>query len=204
MKYQLNETVVIPYKVITDMKGQLISLLDKELSNEILFTLIASNLPYVRTLIRANYVEVQDESFDDLDIFEDIMPMIIDIIAKAKEDIATSSNKYVLHEYNENFTAILGTHTTDTYKVPLGVVEDVVSAILGMQEIGTLNAESIDKILEDVESTILRSFPTLDCIRIENLNVIEIIRVYRKYFDLGLKLLSGKNGLSLKAQRVSK
>lgn len=204
MKYQLNETVVIPYKVITDMKGQLISLLDKELSNEILFTLIASNLPYVRTLIRANYVEVQDESFDDLDIFEDIMPMLIDIIAKAKEDIATSSTKYVLHEYNEDFTEIIGKHTTDTYKVPLGVVEDVVSAILGMQETKTISAETVDKILEDIEGTLLRSFPTLDCIRIETLNLIEIIRVYRKYFDLGLKLLTGKNGLSLKAQRMSK
>lgn len=204
MEYKINETIIIPYKMIKDMKDQLADVLDKELDNNTVFTIIAKNLPAIRVLLKANYSEVMDESFEYLDIFEDIVPMTIEIIAKAKDSISTTSEKYILHEYNEDFTQTIGVHTTDSYRLPLGVVEDVVSAILGIQETQKIDPKAIDTIIEDVESVILRSFPTLDCIRIENLDVIEIIRVYRKYFDLGLALLTKKNGVSLKASKASK
>ena len=73
-------------------------------------------------------------------------------------------------------------------------MEDVISAIMGIQETKTISAEDIDNILEDVEETILKGFPSLDCIRIENLNTIEIVKIYRKYFDLGITLLTKKKG----------
>lgn len=204
MTYKINENIIIPYKMIKDMKEQLTDVLDKELDTNTVFTIIAKNLPAIRTLLKANYSEVFDESFDNLDIFEDIVPMTIEIIAKAKDSIAQTSEKYVLHEYSEDFTETIGVHTTDSYRVPLGVVEDVVSAILGIQETKTLDPKAVDTIIEDVESVILRSFPTLDCIRIDNLDVLEIVRVYRKYFDMGINLMTKKNGASLKASKASK
>lgn len=203
MTYTINEQIIIPYKLIKGMKNQLTDLLDNNMDNNAIFTLVATNFPAIRTLIKANYIEISDESFDDLDIFEDIVPMAIEIIAKAKDSITKTSEKYILHEYNADFTEAIGVHTTETCRVPLGVVEDVASAILGIQETQHLDPKAIDAIMEDVESVILRSFPTLDCIRIESLDALEIVRVYRKYFELGITLLTKKNGITAKASKTA-
>ena len=194
MKYKLKQVAVVPYKMIKELKSQLIDLLDQQLSNETLFYLIGSNLGWVRVLLLANYEDLRPEDVDDLDIIEDIVPMCKEIIEKIKEDIKEQSDKYILHEYNEDFTEPIGTHLSAKYKVSLGVVEDVISAIMGIQETKTIRAEDIDNILEDVEETLLKGFPSLDCIRIENLNTIEIVKIYRKYFDLGITLLTKKKG----------
>lgn len=194
MKYKLKQVAVVPYKMIKELKSQLIDLLDQQLSNETLFYLIGSNLGWVRVLLLANYEDLRPEDVDDLDIIEDIVPMCKEIIEKIKEDIKEQSDKYILHEYNEDFTEPIGTHLSAKYKVSLGVVEDVISAIMGIQETKTIRAEDIDNILEDVEETLLKGFPSLDCIRIENLNTIEIVKIYRKYFDLGIALLTKKKG----------
>lgn len=194
MKYKLKKIAVVPYKMIKALKSQLIDLLDQQLTNESMFYLIGSNLGWVRVLLLANYEDLKPEDVDDLDIIEDIVPMCKEIIEKIKEDIKEKSDKYILHEYNEDFTEPIGTHLSVKYKVSLGIVEDVISAIMGIQETKTISAEDIDNILEDAEETILKGFPSLDCIRIENLNAIEIIKVYRKYFDLGIALLTKKKG----------
>ena len=201
MKYKLKQVAVVPYKMIKELKSQLIDLLDQQLSNETLFYLIGSNLGWVRVLLLANYEDLRPEDVDDLDIIEDIVPMCKEIIEKIKEDIKEQSDKYILHEYNEDFTEPIGTHLSAKYKVSLGIVEDVISAIMGIQETKTIRAEDIDNILEDVEETILEGFPSLDCIRIENLNTIEIVKIYRKYFDLGITLLTKKKGHQQQNQR---
>lgn len=201
MKYKLKQVAVVPYKMIKELKSQLIDLLDQQLSNETLFYLIGSNLGWVRVLLLANYEDLRPEDVDDLDIIEDIVPMCKEIIEKIKEDIKEQSDKYILHEYNEDFTEPIGTHLSAKYKVSLGVVEDVISAIMGIQETKTIRAEDIDNILEDVEETLLKGFPSLDCIRIENLNTIEIVKIYRKYFDLGITLLTKKKGHQQQNQR---
>ena len=201
MKYTLKNIAVVPYRMVKELKGQLVNILDQQLTNESMFYLIGSNLGWVRVLLLANYEDLKPEDIDKLDIIEDIVPMCKEIIEKIKEDIKEQSDKYILHEYNEDFTEPIGTHLSAKYKVSLGIVEDVISAIMGIQETKTIRAEDIDNILEDVEETLLKGFPSLDCIRIENLNTIEIVKIYRKYFDLGITLLTKKKGHQQQNQR---
>ena len=106
MKYTLKNIAVVPYRMVKELKGQLVNILDQQLTNESMFYLIGSNLGWVRVLLLANYEDLKPEDIDKLDIIEDIVPMCKEIIEKIKEDIKEKSDKYILHEYNEDLQSL--------------------------------------------------------------------------------------------------
>lgn len=195
--YTVKDRAIVPYKVIRAIKDNLEGLMDGTIGNLEIFGLITENLPLVRVLLRLNFEGLTNEAINDLDIVSDIVPMLQEIIQAVAQELGRKEDSsYLVHEYNEEFSAILGAYTTERYRVSLGIVEDVMTTVSEIQKSGKIDTAKISEILEDVEDGLLKSFPTMTSDTLDRLDAIEIFALYKKYFTLGLYLLAKKNGTS--------
>ncbi len=205
--YIQREDVVLPYSTVKELKSFIPELLTQEATAESMITLISKAYSQCETLIKANFGP--EICLSDLDIMEAVEAMqgiFEDIKRVFMEEVPSY---YIIREYDENFDEVVEIHTTERVRVKMKVIEsaiDIMSRVSAMTDKDDPRpvAEKVDDLLEEIEDTIISSFDTLDSIRMDYVNAMDIIQVLKGYALYAMRLFGkiGKNAESLKAEKT--
>lgn len=205
--YSQRDDVVLPYRTVKEMKAFIPEILTQEATAESMIKLLSKAYSQCETLIKANFGP--EICLSDLDIMEAVGAMqgiFEDIKQVFMEEVP---DYYFIREYDENFDDVVEIHTTERVRVKMKVIEsaiDIMSRVSAMTDKDDPRpvAEKVDDLLEEIEDAIISSFDTLDSIRLDYTNAMDIIQVLKGYALYAMRLFGkiGKNAESLKAEKT--
>lgn len=205
--YIQREAVVLPYSTVKELKSFIPELLTQEATAESMINLLSKAYSQCETLIKANFApEIRLSDLDIMEAVEAMQGIFEDIKRVFMEEVPSY---YIIREYDENFDEVVGMHTTERVRVKMKVIE---SAIDIMSMVSTMTdkddprpvAEKVTNLLEEIDDTIISSFDTLDSIRLDYTNALDLVQVLKGYALYAMRLFGklGKNAESLKAEKT--
>ena len=205
--YIQREDVVLPYSTVKELKSFIPELLTQEATAESMINLLSKAYSQCETLIKANFApEIRLSDLDIMEAVEAMQGIFEDIKRVFMEEVPSY---YIIREYDENFDEVVGMHTTERVRVKMKVIE---SAIDIMSMVSTMTdkddprpvAEKVTNLLEEIDDTIISSFDTLDSIRLDYTNALDLVQVLKGYALYAMRLFGklGKNAESLKAEKT--
>lgn len=205
--YIQREDVVLPYSTVKELKEFIPEILTQEATAESMINLLSKAYSQCETLIKANFGH--EICLSDLDIMEAVEAMQGIFEGVKRVFMEEVPDYYLIREYDENFDEVVEIHTTERVRVKMKVIE---SAIEIMSSVSTMTdkddprpvAEKLDDLLEEVEDAIISSFDTLDSIRLDYVNAMDLVQVLKGYAIYAMRLFGkiGKNAESLKAEKT--